>query len=233
MEEPRFWLALLASLIWIGGVATLQFHANTHLFFATFYLAPCVLLALKADRRLGFISATIAGFASPLVLQARQSIGIPVNVTCWNVAMRLFVFLLVVTLLDRVRKQSLQNHSSHTFPELNAIQTIADNWAVILITSTYFALIVVLDAFINPQLILLPFYLLPGVIFTLTLNWRWGTLAAIAAAVAGSLTQRLDDPAYERLSIEFWNILMRWVIFQTVVLLLDRIRHKTVLFAPR
>jgi hypothetical protein len=106
----------------------------------------------------------------------------------------------------------------------------AGNWAVVLITSLYLAMLVVLDAMTNPYYLFLPLYMLPCVIFTLTLNWRWGTAAALIAAAAGPLTQRFEDPGYQSWSVEFWNTLMRFVIFQLVVLLLDRIRQESILF---
>jgi hypothetical protein len=146
-------------------------------------------------------------------------------------AMRVFVFILIVILLDNVRRQSLRDRSPHTFPEQNAIQSIFGNWEVVLITSIYFTLVVVLDVLTNPNYIFLPLYLLPCVIFTLTLNWRWGTLAAVIASVVGPLAQRFEDPGYQLLGFEFWNTFMRLMIFQTVVLLLDRIRHKNILFS--
>jgi hypothetical protein len=227
----RYWLALLASFIWIAEVATLQFSTDPHLTFAPFYLAPCVLLALKADRRLGFILACVAGVTGPLIHQIKQPMTIPMGVTCCNMAMRVFVFILIVILLDNVRRQSLRDRSPHTFPEQNAIQSIFGNWEVVLITSIYFTLVVVLDVLTNPNYIFLPLYLLPCVIFTLTLNWRWGTLAAVIASVVGPLAQRFEDPGYQLLGFEFWNTFMRLMIFQTVVLLLDRIRHKNILFS--
>ena len=225
-----FWLALLASFVWIGGVAALQFSSDPHLMFAPFYLAPCLLLGLKADRRLAFILACVAGCVGPLMQHLKQPMMIPLDVTCWNMVMRVFIFQLTVILLDNARKNSLHQVSGRTLPEPNAIQAISGNWAVVLITSVYFALVVVLDVLTNPFFTFLPLYLLPCVIFTLTLNRRWGTLAAVVASVAGPFAQRFEDPAYQSLSVEFWNTFMRLVIFQTVVLLLERVRRENILF---
>ena len=222
---------LLACIIWICAVAKLQLSTDPHLTFAPFYLAPCVLLALKADRRLGLILACVSGVTGPLMQQLKQPLMIPMDVTCWNMVMRVFVFVLMVILLDNVRRQSLRDRSHRTFPEQNVIQPIASNWAVVLMTGIFFALVVVLDGLTNPFYIFLPLYLLPCVIFTLTLNWRWGTLAAVIASVVGPLGQRFDDSGYQLLSVELWNTFMRLIIFQTVVLLLDRVRRENILFA--
>jgi len=231
VQLARFWLALLASLIWIGGVAALQFSLDPHLIFVPFYLAPCLLLVLKTDRRLAFGLAVVAGCAGPLMQHIQQPVMIPLDATCWNLAMRVFIFQLTVILLDNARKNSRRQVSGRTHPDSNAIQTITGNWAVILITSVYFALVVMLDMLTNPFLTFLPLYVLPCVIFTLSLNWRWGALAAVIAAVAGPFAQRFEDPGYQSLGVEFWNTFMRLVIFQTVVFLLDRVRRENILFA--
>ena len=231
LQISRYWLALVASFLWIGGVAALQFRADPHLTFAPFFLAPCVLLARKADRRLGFILACVAGITGPLMQHLKQPAVITMDVTAWNMAMGELVFILIVILLDNIRKQSLRDSSPYTLPEHHAIQAISGNWAVVLMTSIYFSLVVVLDVLTNPYYLFLPLYLLPCVIFTLTLNWRWGALAAVIASVAGPLTQRFEDPGCQLLGVEVWNTFMGLAIFQTVVLLLDRVRHKNILFA--
>jgi hypothetical protein len=228
-QLTRYWLALLAALLWIGGVATLQFLTVPFLTFAPFYLAPCVVLVLKADRWLGFIAACVAGVTGPLVQHCKHPGLIPLGVTCWNMVMRALVFQVTVILLDHVHRRSLY-HSHDKRPEQNPIQGIANNWAVILITSIYFALVVLLDVLTNPHLTFLPLYLLPCVIFTLALNWRWGTIAAVAASIAGPLSQSFQDPNYQSWGVEFWNTCMRLVIFQTIVLLVDRYRRENILF---
>jgi len=231
LQFARHWLVLLVSLVWIGGVAVLQSRTDPHLSFTPFYLVPGVLLALKADRRLGLIWAGLAGVAGPLMQYFKRPMIVPLDVTLWNLVMRVFVFVLMMILLDNVRKQSLGERSRRTFPEPGAIPSISGNWAVVLVTSIYFFLVVVLDMLTNPFYIFLPLYLLPCIVFTLSLNWRWGTLAAVIASVVGPLVQRFDDPGYQILAVECWNTLMRLAIFQTVVLLLDRIRRDNVLFS--
>jgi hypothetical protein len=231
VQIARYWLALVASLLLIGGVGALQFSGDPHLTFAPFFLAPCVILAWKADRRLGIILACVAGITGPLMQHLRQPLVITMNVTAWNMAMGEFVFIFVVILLDNIRKQSLRDSSPHRLPEPSAIHAISGNWAVVLVTSIYFALVVALDVLTNPYCLFLPLYLLPCVIFTLTLNWRWGAAAAVIASVGGPLTERFEDPGYQLLSVEVWNTFMGLAIFLTVVLLLDRVRHKNILFS--
>jgi len=228
----RHWLALLASAAWLSGVALLHGHTNPHLLFTPFYLIPCVLLALTTDRRLGSIVACLAAISGPLVQHLWEPGEIPLHVMCWNMVMRVVAFQLIVILLDSVRRQSRHRQARHPLPEPDALHTLADNWAVILITSIYFALVVGLDVWTDPNLVLLPLYMVPCIVFTLTLSWRWGTLAALIAAAAGPMTQRFDDPGYQLWGVEFWNTAMRLVIFQTIVLLLNRLRRESILYAP-
>lgn len=233
VQLRRYWLGLLAGFIWIGGVATLHLCTDSHLLFTPFYLLPCVLLALKADRRLAFIAAYAGAITGPLLQRFKDPELIPLDVTCWNLFMRVVVFLLIVVLLDGVRKQSLSRHSKQVSVQEDSIQAISGNWAVVLITSVYFVGVMVLDGLTSPHLIFLPLYVLPCVILTLALNWRWGTLAALLASVIGPLLQRPGDLGYQHWGVECWNTVMRFVIFQMVVLVLERIRRKNILFNSR
>ncbi len=228
----RYWPGLLAAFLWIGAVATLQLFTDSHFLFAPFYLAPCVLLALKADRRLGYLAACAGGIAGPLLQHSTDPKLIPLDVTCWNVVMRVVVFQLIVMLLDNVRKQSFFRNPHRSAAEPNPLQAVAGNWVVIVMTSVFFSLVVGLDLTTSPHVSFLPFYMLPCVLFTLTLNWRWGTIAATVAAIAGPLAQRFEEDAgYQRWDVEFWNTIMRFIIFQMVVLILDRIRRENILFS--
>lgn len=44
------------------------------------------------------------------------------------------------------------------------------------------------------------------------------------------LTQLFEDSGYQLLDVELWNTLVRFMIFPTVVLLLDRVRRENILF---
>jgi hypothetical protein len=225
----KHWKAMVASLLWIGGVFTLSFLTNPHLIFTPFNLLPCVYLALKADRRLASIIAYMVAIAGPLLLYHFTPGSMDFKVLCWNILMRIIIFKLIVMLLDSVRKQSVHELPKSFSSEPNAIQAISGNWAVIIAASFFLILVVVLDVFTSPDLLLLPFYLLPCIILTLAMNWRWGTVTAVLAAILGPLLEHLD-PGYQPLEVEFWNAIARFMIFEMVVLLLERIRRKNVLF---
>jgi hypothetical protein len=230
-ELSRNWLVMLAASLWIGGVVALQSVMGPHLNLVPLSLIPCLLPALKGNRRVGLILACVAALANPLMRLFKRPLIMPEDVICWNMAMRILVFSLLVILLDNARKQMLRDRSNQSFTEPNANQSISGNWAVLLITGIFFTLVVVLDVMTSPFANFLPLYLLPCMVLTLTLNWRWGTVAAVMAAIAGPFVQRFEDPGYQHMGIEIWNTIMRLVIFETVVLLLDRIRRENILYS--
>ena len=225
----RHWFAMLVSLAWIFGVANLPLLTNPHLMFAPFYLVPCIFLALKTDRRLATVVAQLSAVGGPLTVYFAQPGFTAFDVTCWNIAMRMVVFQLVVVLFDRLSRQSLLRQPHDFVARPNQVQPLAGNWPVIVFTVLIFAVVVAFDAMTNPHLLLMPLYMIPCMILTLALNWRWGTVAAVLAAILGPLLQR-PDPGYQPLNIEFWNTIMRLLIYQTVVLLLEQVRRKNILF---
>ncbi len=141
--------------------------------------------------------------------------------------MRFILFQIVVVLADRIRGQNI--FSRRISPGL-AVK-FSDRWAVVIVTALFAAVVVVIDVLTSPQLNLWPLYLLPCMVLTLTFDRRWGTAAAIIMAVAGPITQRYDDDYYKHMSVELWNTVMRFIFFQTVVFILDRIRRENVLFS--
>ena len=76
----------------------------------------------------------------------------------------------------------------------------------------------------------MPLYLVPLMVWTLVMSRRWGTAAAVLAALASPIVQSFGDPDYHHLSVGFWNIVMRFAILEGMVLLLDHIRRENVLF---
>lgn len=226
----KHWKAVLASLAWILGVANLHLLTNPHLMFQPFYLMPCIFMALKTDRRLATVVAQFGAIAGPLLFYYARPDFVAFDVICWNTAMRMVMFQLVVILFDRIGRQSAlrrpQNPASSQMPS----QTLAGNWPVILLTLFFFALVIVFDVLTGPQVLLTPFYMVPCIILTLAMNWRWGTVAALLAAFFGSFFQR-DDPGFQPLDIEFWNTLMRLAINMTVVVLLERVRRENILYS--
>jgi hypothetical protein len=103
-------------------------------------------------------------------------------------------------------------------------EQFAMHWVPIMLSWAILAGAATLHYVSNPHMVFTPFYLIPCAMLTLTINWRWGTVVALAAAVAGPLVQRTLDPAYEPFEVVVWNSLMRFLLYLMFVLLLDRVR---------
>jgi len=72
----------------------------------------------------------------------------------------------------------------------------------------------------------------------MNVNSQWTSAMALSVITQKSKSslpeersnERFEDPGYQSLGVEFWNTFMRLVIFQTVVLLLHRVRRENILF---
>jgi hypothetical protein len=186
-------------------------------------------LALKTDRRLATIVAQLCAIGGPLYFYNLRPDFVGFDVILWNIIMRVIVFQLVVMLFDRIGQQSVLRRRQTASANPTPIGSIAGNWPVILFSIFWFALVMLIDILTSPQMLLMPFYMAPCIVLTLALNWRWGTLAATLAAICGPLIQR-EDPGYQPLGVQFWNTVMRLILYLLVVGLLERIRRENILF---
>lgn len=100
------------------------------------------------------------------------------------------------------------------------------NKATILIGTVILAAVVVADYLTPAAVSLLPFYMVPAAILTLVISQRWGTFAAVASAMAWALVQNVQSPLmnFSHLSVWLWDLFMRFLALEIVVLLLGRIR---------
>ena len=229
----RHWKVLLAALVWIVGVAQLPLLTNPHLMFAPFYLVPCVFMALRTDRRLASVVAFVSAFTGPLLLYWGNPHFAPLSVMLWNGLMRYTVFQIVVVLFDRVRYQGvLRPTSNNVRMARNPFESIAGNWAVIMLAVMFLLLVVTIDYFSGIYALMTGLYIIPCMIMTLALNWRWGTVFAVVCAVLGPVLQR-PDPAYQSVDIQFWNTVMRFVMYEMVVLMIERVRRENILFTSQ
>lgn len=102
----------------------------------------------------------------------------------------------------------------------------AANRITILTSGAILAGVAVIDFFTGPHLTLLPFYIIPCAILALILNRRWGTLAAMITTTTWAGLQTLHNPNlnFAHPGLLLWDAAMRFIVLQTVVLLLDRMR---------
>ena len=105
------------------------------------------------------------------------------------------------------------------------------HWITILTSAAFLAMVAYVDIITGPEVTLLPFYLVPCAALALIINYRWGTFAAATVMVIWSAIQAYQNP---NLSLEHWGTLlwdavMRFVLIEIMVLLLNRIRVETTL----
>jgi hypothetical protein len=105
-------------------------------------------------------------------------------------------------------------------------EQFAANRITILTSAAILALIVGIDFFTGPHVTLLPFYIIPCASLALILNRRWGTLAAMITTTMWAGLQTLHNPNlnFAHPGLLLWDASMRFIVLQTVVLLLDRMR---------
>ena len=223
--------AAIVALMVFAAVVGAHYYADPHLLFMPFYLIPCALLTWKLDRRWGALAATSAAIIGPLIQRIKDADFQSAEVTGWNIVMRFIILQMFVLFLDRLHRQ--KNQSPEPATRNHHSQEFADNWAVILAGGLWFAAVVVFQSYSNPNLVFMPLYLIPCVVLTVAVDWRWGTAAAVLAAVASPVVQSFGDADYHALSVGFWNIIMRFLMLQAIVLLLERIRRENVLFFSR
>jgi hypothetical protein len=85
----------------------------------------------------------------------------------------------------------------------------------------------------DSHLSFIPFYLFPCVWLAFKVDRRWAALAATVAAIVSPLLRHLQSPDFLPLEVTLWNIVMRFILFQIVVVLTDRIRADNLFFPAR
>jgi hypothetical protein len=111
-------------------------------------------------------------------------------------------------------------------PETEAVsftRQFRTHWITIIASYALLAGTVAADWLSGPAISMGPFYLMPPGILALIVSRRWGTVAAILAAVVRSLFEAWA-PTHANVGIVLWNALMRFIVLQFVVLLAARVR---------
>ncbi|MEJ0088423.1 MAG: hypothetical protein WDM80_01485 [Limisphaerales bacterium] len=231
-EFQAHWFILLITIFLLAVIATAQFYTTLHLTFLPFYVFTCALLAWKAGRRLGALLAAVAAVVAPLVVAARDvDFRVP-EVVLWNATMRFIILQMCVLFVDRIHKQRQIVH--HRPAGDSQPVKLSENWAVVLASATFLAIIGVLDYITNPHLIFLPLYLFPCMMLKLVSNLRWGiTAALIATAIATWVECLTNQINYHLTEIFAWNFSMRLSVCLLVLFLLHRIRKENILFRNR
>ena len=96
-----------------------------------------------------------------------------------------------------------------------------------LVSYAILAIVAVLDYLTGPHVSVAPFYLIPCAVLATVINRRWGTCAALIAAVSWSVVCSLEQN-HTLGGVTLWNCLMYFVLLQIVVILLSRIQIERV-----
>jgi hypothetical protein len=117
------------------------------------------------------------------------------------------------------------NHENRVEPKRSLSEQIGAHWITIGVAYFLIAGLGFIGA-VDPHFSLLPFYMIPCAILALTINWRWGTVAAvIAGSISPALLRHLDE-SFAQIEVFVWNSFMRFLLFEFVVLVLDRVRRE-------
>lgn len=101
------WAVLLAGGIWFAAVVAFDRLTGPLMTCMPLYLFPCMLFTLVFNLRWGVAAAALAAFTDVFLQSCADARFQVPQIFGWNLLMRFILFLLVITLLDRIRRQSI------------------------------------------------------------------------------------------------------------------------------
>ena len=101
------WAGLLAGGIWFAAVAVLDWFTGPRLTCTPLYLFPCMMVTLLLNLRWGVAAAVLATFTDVFLQSCGDARFQAPQIFGWNLLMRFTLFLLVILLLDRIRRNSI------------------------------------------------------------------------------------------------------------------------------
>jgi hypothetical protein len=108
VELAENWAVLLACLGSLAVIAWLDYVTDPHLIFLPLYLFPCMVLTLASNLRWGLAAVLLTtGIATVIEVVTNKISDDLAEIFVWNFLMRLAVSLLVLVLLDRIRKENI------------------------------------------------------------------------------------------------------------------------------
>ncbi len=107
---------------------------------------------------------------------------------------------------------------------LSPRELFATHGITILLSYAILGGVVAIDYSTGPDMTMALFYMMPSAILTLIVGRRWGIFAAAIAVTCWSAIQSIQLRGSLDLGIVTWNSVMRFLVFLTVVFLLDRVR---------
>ena len=112
----------------------------------------------------------------------------------------------------------------------SVLDEFLSNKATVLLSFAILAIVGWADYVTGVAVSLAPFYLIPASILTLVINQRWGTFGAVMTAVVWAVMSSVENPIvnFSHPGVWLWDLLMRFLVLEIVVLLLGRIRAEVV-----
>jgi hypothetical protein len=102
------WAVLMSCGLFLAGVLVLDFFTNPQLILLPLYLFPSMMLALVLNARWGTVAALLATTSATWVECLTNKIIYDFSaIFAWNFTMRLAIFLLVLFLIQRIRRENV------------------------------------------------------------------------------------------------------------------------------
>ena len=228
--KGRWFMALLCAA-WVAAVAGLQYFYAHHLLLLPIYAIPCLVAAWNLSRRWGTLFAAAAAATGPLVAAFAEPSFCHADLACWNALMRFILLQTCVFLADRVHGQ--KDFFRRLTTDNRRPADFAGSWAVVLACTLWFAIVAMGDIYTGPRVVVLPMYLFPAMLITLSLNLRWGAIVALLAAAVSSVDEYTSKFNASIVEVFGWNFVMRFLTLFVIILLLDRFSNGNVLFQSR
>jgi hypothetical protein len=176
-----------------------------------------------------FVRAKSAGEAREPSFLERAFHGIAGKLLCaWDDIKRVLFEFMPLDWLQTYRGAArwfFANREGRTEPNRSFGHQISAHWMTIAVCYLMITMVGFVDS-VDPHFSMLPFYLIPCAVLALTINWRWGTIASlVACCISPVLIRKLDD-SFAQMEVFLWNSSMRFVLFEFVVLVLDRVRRE-------
>ncbi len=125
---------------------------------------------------------------------------------------------LKLDLLDQTARPDQKPSSWH--------QEFSTHWITILTTCAVFAGIVTLRFIVPSPMSFWPLFIIVCIIPAVVINRRWGTIAAIVCTITISLMRIFLDIEPFQALVFLWNFIMRFLFFETYVVIFDYIRRQ-------
>lgn len=224
MGLRRKWLETIASSLFLFLVALLQFSADKHMIFLPLYLVPCAWFAIRINQRAGLLASIIAALSGALIQHFTDPDYASWRVAAWNATMRFITIYMIISLLARLCHR-WEEMTRLTIARYNFRAEFRQHWAWLAFGGMLLSAIVAVHAHSSPFMMFLPVYMIPCLIVALVMGWGWGSVIAMLATIAGPIVQFFKDADFQSFQILSWNIVMRLIVLQTLVFLVNYIYH--------